>query len=106
MIYRVDLLPHAERDLGRNYAWLAERSMAGADAWMRALRAKLESLERNPYQFGLAPEADTSNVEVRQFLFKTRRGRVYRGLFVIDGDEVKVLHIRGPGQRPLRPDEL
>lgn len=106
MNYRVELVPRAERDVGRNYIWLADRSKAGAAAWMRALRQKLESLERNPLQFGLAPEADTTEAEIRQFLFKTRRGSVYRGLFVIESDVVKVLHIRGPGQRPLRPDEF
>jgi hypothetical protein len=39
-------------------------------------------------------------------IFKTRRGRAYRALFLIRGDVVFVLHVRGPGQRPLEPGEL
>lgn len=43
---------------------------------------------------------------VRQFLFKTRRGSVYRGLFAFDADEIVILRVRGAGQPPLESDEL
>lgn len=105
-MYRTFVTTKGRRDSRLIYDWLAERFAAGAEAWSAALARALMGLRRNPERHGLAPEADDADVEVRQFLFKTRRGRVYRGLFVVDGGEVKVLHIRGPGQRPLRPDEL
>jgi hypothetical protein len=39
-------------------------------------------------------------------LFKTRRGRYYRLVYVIAEDEVHVLRVRGPGQPDLLPDEI
>jgi hypothetical protein len=46
----------------------------------------------------LAPESAEVDYPVQQFLFKTPRGRKYRILYTIVGDEVRVLHVRGPGQ--------
>ena len=37
---------------------------------------------------------------------KTRRGRPYRLLFTLDDCEVRVLHVRGPGQDLVSADEL
>lgn len=44
--------------------------------------------------------------EIREFLFKTRRGRVFRGVFVILDDEVHVLHVRSSDRGPLTAEEL
>ena len=35
-----------------------------------------------------------------------RAGRTYRALFVVVGDEVRVLRVRGSGQPPLKPEEF
>jgi hypothetical protein len=43
---------------------------------------------------------------VHQFFFKTRSGRVYRGLYTIDGEDALILRVRGPGQADVQPDEL
>jgi len=39
-------------------------------------------------------------------LFGTRRGRTYRAWFVIRGGAVQILCVGGPGERPLRPDDI
>jgi hypothetical protein len=39
-------------------------------------------------------------------LFGTRRGRTYRVLFVIRGDVVQILCVRGPGERPVKPEDI
>jgi len=54
----------------------------------------------------LAVESDYVDFEVREVLFKTRRGLVYRALYTIRGDEVFVLHVRGPGQDFLSAEQL
>ncbi len=45
-------------------------------------------------------------VELRQAFFKTRKGNTYRMILKLNPDEVKILRIRGQGQRPLSLDEL
>jgi len=45
-------------------------------------------------------------VELRQAFFKTRKGNTYRMILKLNPDEVKILRIRGQGQRPLSSDEL
>jgi hypothetical protein len=46
----------------------------------------------------LAPENDHVDFEVREILFKTRRGLIYRTLFTIHENSAFLLHVRGPGQ--------
>ena len=62
-------------------------------------------LQQHADSFGAAPEQH-SEFDVRQALFKTRRGRVYRALFLLEGSDVYLLRVRGPGQASLQPDEL
>jgi plasmid stabilization system protein ParE len=105
-MYRVVVTAKANRDARANYEWLADRSVSGAEAWLAALTCALNALKDNPERHGLAPEGDEFDRPIRQFLFKTRRGRTYRGLFTIEGTDVRVIHVRGPGQQLLGDDEL
>ncbi len=83
-----------------------ERSPQGARAWLRAYDDLIERMQKQAHSFGPAYENDDCEFDVRQALFKTRRGRVYRVLFFIEGEEVYILRVRGPGQAPVEPDEL
>jgi plasmid stabilization system protein ParE len=83
--------------------WIAERSPSGAEAWYRRWREVLTDLQKRADVYGLAPENEDHPELIRHILFKTRRGRTYRALFVVRD---LILHVRGPGQRLLRPDEL
>jgi hypothetical protein len=50
----------------------------------------------------LAPESPNYETEVRQILFKTRRGRTYRALSTVVGAGVFIVHVRAPGQNLIR----
>lgn len=106
MSFRVRILPRAERDAQQIFHWIEERSPEGASRWWDAFETAVETLAASPSGYGLAPEDELTDHKLQQFLFKTRRGRMYRGLFVVVNDEVRILRVRGPGQPPLETDEL
>lgn len=106
MTFRVRLLRRGQSDADDIYLWLRKRSPAGAVAWYAALLARLDELAVNAAACSLAPEAERLGVELRQTFFKTRRGRKYRLVFVLVETEVRVLRVRGPGQRPVTRRDL
>jgi plasmid stabilization system protein ParE len=106
MSFTLTILPRAERDVQHIFNWIAQRSPNGANRWYAAFEEAARKATVNPISCSVASEAAQLNVDLRQFLFKTRRGRVYRGVFKVVGNEVFVLRVRGPGQPPLDADEL
>lgn len=82
------------------------KSPQGAAAWLQAFEDAATKLAHHPESYAFAPEARQLGRDVRQFLFKTRRGCTYRGVYIIVGDEVLILRVRGPGQPPLQVDEI
>ncbi len=106
MSYHVRVLARARQDLDGIVAYIAERSSQGAARLLGRFEDALATLEQNPYLAPIAPEAGELGEEVRHILFRTRAGRTYRAIFLIVGNEVRILRIRGSGQRPLSPDEL
>jgi hypothetical protein len=53
-----------------------------------------------------APESNDHPEPIYQVIFKTRRGRPYRALFVVRDRTVFILHVRGPGQDFVAPNEI
>jgi hypothetical protein len=104
-MYRLRVLPEADRDIDQNYLWIARRSRNGAMTWYCKLLEVLETLKSRPLSYGLAPESGLVGREIRHVNFKTRRGRLYRLLFEVCANDVFVLHLRGPGQRLLHADQ-
>ncbi|MBL9125384.1 MAG: type II toxin-antitoxin system RelE/ParE family toxin [Planctomycetaceae bacterium] len=104
--YLVRITPLAEADADAIVDWIAIRSAAGAVNWYAAFWAAVESLERTPLAYGLADEAESLGREVRQRLFRTPRGRLYRLLYTIEPGEVRVIRVRGPGQPPIAGRDL
>ncbi len=102
----VIILPEADQDADRIYRWIAERSTGGANRWYEQFLGALRRLVSDAEVCGLAPENEYVDPEIRQLSFKTRKGLRYRILFSITGGTVHVLHVRGPGQSLLGPDEL
>lgn len=96
--YRVVVQPEAERNTTAIYDWIFARSADGAGQWYRALKVAIDRMRKQPQRFAIARESRRFDFEVRELLFKTRRGRPYRILFTIRDREVHVLYIRGPGQ--------
>lgn len=108
MSFRVRVLRRARQDADAIVDWIGNvrQSPQGAQSWLQAYERAAAKLRDAPHRHGFAPENEHVPIELRQFLFKTRRGRRYRGIFTIDGNEVLILRIRGPGQPLLQPDEI
>jgi plasmid stabilization system protein ParE len=104
--FAISTLRRAESDIVGIHAWIAERSASGASRWYEAAREAIHSLAHDAEQHGLAREHKRVGIELREKLFKTRHGRPYRLLYIIDGEQVRVLRVRGPGQAPVTSDEL
>jgi len=105
-MFHVHELRRAQADVRSVAHWPNERSPQGAQAWLRAYDEMISRLEQQPESCGPAMESKDCDLDVRQVLFKTRRGRVYRALFLIDNQNVYILRVRGPGQAPVKPEEL
>jgi plasmid stabilization system protein ParE len=108
MSYRVRLLRRARQDVDAILSWIANerKSPKGAADWLSRYEEVATGLAHWPESHGLALEDEFDDRELRQFLFKTRRGRMYRGIFTIQDDEVLILRVRGPGQQVVDPDDL
>jgi plasmid stabilization system protein ParE len=106
MTYRVELSARAEADMARIHGRLAERSPEGAARWYEAFWDAVARLQLNPFACGLAHESGRFDEELRHLLFGTRRGRIYRALFIVRGDSVIILAIRWPGEKPMKPRDI
>jgi hypothetical protein len=78
----------------------------GAVSWYLAFCHAIETIASSPEQFAEALESHPLGRPLRQALFKTRRGRVYRIVFETSDTEIMILRVRGPGQSPLRRRDL
>lgn len=108
MTFQVRQTRRASRDVDNIFNWIANirRAPQGAASWRRAYQDAVARLARDPEAFPLAFEADDLGVDLREFTFKTRQGHVYRGVFIVDGDVVLILRVRGSGQGDLEPHDL
>lgn len=104
--HHVRVLARAWRDLDEILGHVATRSPDGAARLLDRFEAEMSRLEANPFASALAPEAEAVGEAVRHAFFRTRAGRTYRALFLIVGDEIRVLRVRGPGQAPISTDDL
>lgn len=99
-------LPTARCDIRDILDFISERSPDGAQRWWDAICAAAARAASHPEHCSIAPEDPLVDQELRQFFFKTRRGKKYRAIFTIAGDELLILRVRGPAQSPLTGDEL
>ena len=102
----VTILARAHENADEILGWIAERSPQGAASWHAAFQAAAVMLSNDAQRHPIAPEFRTLAEEVRELHFRTRHGKRYRMLFVIDGNEVRILCIRGPGQPPVTSEDL
>lgn len=106
MTFSIRELSRAKNDKGQIFEWLHERSRAGAIAWLVAYDELVERLKSDANVFPAAQEIADLDVNVREALFRTRRGRFYRALFLIEQNTVFILRIRGPGQPPVDTHDI
>lgn len=105
MTYRVEFSARARANLVRVVRWLGERSPEAADRLTDHFEAALTRVEANPFSCGLAFENGSTDEEIRHLLFGPK-GRKYRALFALRDDEIILLAIRAPGERPVAPPDL
>jgi len=106
MSYRVVVHRQAVADLEEAYRWARKHAPETAARWMERFRAAIHSLDQQPERCSLAAERVKKGMRARELHFGDKPF-VYRAIFVIDGDFVRVLRIRraqrrGPSPRTLR----
>jgi plasmid stabilization system protein ParE len=99
MKFGVRELPKAKEDKESIFRWINGRSPAGALAWLDAYDAAIARLANEANSFGFAPENANCELEVRQVLFKTRHGRVYRLLYFVESAEFLCCGCAGQDRR-------
>jgi plasmid stabilization system protein ParE len=105
MKYRVVVQRLALEDLDESYLWAARHAPQTSARWLNRFQAELQTLADNPQRCSLAPENGKVWREIRQLLFG-KRPNVYRAVFTIDGETVRVLRIRRAARRLLSKQEL
>jgi plasmid stabilization system protein ParE len=105
MSYRVIIQPRAQLELEEAYRWISERSPGRAARWLDGMQHAIDSLETHPTRCPFAPESETSPAEVRQLLYGKRQG-VYRILFLMGTDTVRIISIRHGARQRLRAEEI
>jgi plasmid stabilization system protein ParE len=106
MSYSIRSSRRADRDVTFIFEWIAKRSPGGAIRWLDAFESAVDHLRQNAANCSFAMEADDCGIDLRQSLFQTRRGRIYRLLFVIRDDQVHLVSVRGPGQDVVSFDDV
>ena len=106
MTFQVRLTDEAAAKVQQIQDWIAERSPAGAEKWLDALGEALLRLKQRGPAFDVAPESNWFPEPLRQILFRTRKGHTYRALFVVHGENVHVVIVRGFGQDLVSPADV
>jgi plasmid stabilization system protein ParE len=105
MTHRVVIQRMALEDLLQSHARVAKHAPETAARWLERFQSALRNLDQNPDRFPLAPENGRVAREIREFLFG-KRPNVFRVVFTIEGDLVRVLRIRRAQRRFLNRSEL
>jgi plasmid stabilization system protein ParE len=105
MTYRVIVQRLAIQELDDAFVWAARKAPATAARWLDRFQATLRQLGTNPQRCPRAREHRKVDVELREILFG-KRPNVYRVIFMIDGDTVRVLRIRRAQRRPLTRKQI
>jgi plasmid stabilization system protein ParE len=102
MVYRIEISPEARDEAERAYLWIGQNSRKSSEKWLKGLFEAIDTLSNQPHRCQVASESDQFPVEIRQLLYGKRPG-VYRVLFTIAEDSVRVLHIRHSARDELKP---
>lgn len=88
-LYRVLIKPTAEADLEKRYLQIAEESPQNAVQWYLGVIEAIEKLDELAERCPIAPE----DVDIQRGVRHLVIGH-YRVLYIINNDDVEVLHIR------------
>jgi plasmid stabilization system protein ParE len=105
MKYHVVLQQLSNRDLDEATAWTLQYAPETAVRWLERFHAALKTLGRHPQRCALARVNGKVPFELRELHFG-RRGNVFRAIFTIDADTVRVLRIRRAQRRRLTKGQI
>jgi plasmid stabilization system protein ParE len=98
MTYDVVVESWARKNIDDAFRWMVTNtSPENAVLWYLEIYGAMDSLRNFPARCGLALENRFFKEEIRQLIC----GK-YRILFEIDGETVRVLHVRHSSRRPLK----
>jgi plasmid stabilization system protein ParE len=101
MTFRVEVSAQAESDADSILDWLLSQHAGETGIrWFLALDDAIASLATFPKRCPVAPENSRFPFEVRQLLYG-RKPHLYRILFTIEDETVRVLHIRHGRRKPI-----
>ena len=106
MTLPVRILHRAKKDFRQIFSYIEAQSLQGAERWKESFRECVDRVANDPERFALAPEDALAKFELRQALFKTPKGLMYRAVFTVLDETVLILRVRGPGQPALTEDEM
>jgi plasmid stabilization system protein ParE len=103
MSYKVEILPQALSEIEDAFRWIADNvSAITVELWYEDLLAAVSSLKSFPNRCTIAPEAQEFQQEIRQrWIGKSRN---YRVLFVVEANQVFIVHIRHSSRAFLKKD--
>ena len=103
MVYRVKLMPRAERDLAEIYRRIEASSSGVALTWYRGLKDAIRTLRDNPKRCPVTPE----DRNLRHLLYGNQ-AHIYRVIYRLleKQKQVHVLHIRHGARQEFKPKEL
>jgi plasmid stabilization system protein ParE len=104
MVYRIEITDTADADVESALQWIARDSPENAARWKEGLIEKIATLEHNPDRCPIAPENERYEPTLRELLYGRRRG-VYRILFAVEDDLVRILFVRHAARRNLGEQE-
>ena len=101
MTHEVFVTARAAADVTKACDWIARDSTAEAIRWHDRCTEAIASLAEYPRRCPVAVESESVGLDVRQLHF----GR-YRILFIIEGQTVKVVHVRHGARRAFGRADL
>ena len=106
MTFRLETSRRAQADINGHVAFIQRRSSAiSAARWHDGLLRRVRGLAERPEVWPIADEAAEVGLELREVLYRRYR-YVYRILYRIDGNVVRIHRIRSAAQDRLTPDDL
>jgi plasmid stabilization system protein ParE len=106
MPFRVIVQPAASADLNRVYDFLLENfGRSRAIRWRNGFMKAVKILDDDPHRFAEAEEAFTVGVDLRCMLYG-KKPRVYRILFTINRNRVRIHRVCHAAMDSLRPDDF
>jgi len=96
----------ARRDDRTTAEWYDLQRGGLGERWADALDDTFDSIESNSLQFGLAIEADSIGIELREALFGAGRRITHRVIFEVHNEEIWIYAVRHVAQSEITEAEI